>query len=89
MFSGINSTAVKIRWIKGFDGNSVITWFVLKYQRRIDTKWRELRLPGDRTEVVVNNIESERKYSFMMKAINEIEVGNFSETKYMIFHQGG
>lgn len=88
-FSGINSTAIKIEWIKGFDGNSVITWFILKYQRRIDSKWRELRLPGDWTEVIVNNIESEKKYSFMIKAENEIGAGNFSETKYRIFVGGG
>lgn len=84
-FIGINSTAVKISWLNGFDGNSIITGFLLKYQRHIDSEWKELRLPGDLTEFMMNNVESERKYSFMMKASNEIGDGNFSEARNIKF----
>ena len=57
----------------------------MKYQRHIDSEWKELRLPGDLTEFMMNNVESERKYSFMMKASNEIGDGNFSEARNIKF----
>jgi hypothetical protein len=34
---------------------------------------------------MMNNVESERKYSFMMKASNEIGDGNFSEARNIKF----
>jgi hypothetical protein len=88
-FVGINSTAVKIAWINGFTGHSIITGFILKYQKRVDSKWTILRLPGYSTDFILNNVESGRNYCFMMKAINEIGAGNFSEKKYMKFSKGG
>ena len=87
MFTGINSTAVKITWIDGFDGNAMITNHILKY--RFETKWIELRLPSFSTNFTMNNVKSGKIYSFMMKASNEIGTGNFSDTKYMRFYEGG
>lgn len=87
-FFGINSTAVRILWSNGFNGNSIITGFLLKYQKRIDPKWKEIRL-GYSTEFIMNNVESGKSYEFKIRARNDIGSGNFTKPKVMIFLEGG
>jgi hypothetical protein len=87
VFEGVNSTEVKIAWNKGFNGNSMITGYILKYS--FDTKSKELRLPGSQNYYIINNVESNKKYSFVMKAINDIGSGNFSKEEHMRFMEGG
>ncbi|XP_028412686.1 Down syndrome cell adhesion molecule-like protein 1 homolog isoform X2 [Dendronephthya gigantea] len=86
-FFGINSTAVKILWSNGFNGNSIITGFLLKYQRRIDLKWKAERL-GYSNEFIMNNVDSGKSYEFKIRARNDIGPGNFTKPKVMIFVEG-